>query len=286
LIEEAMIAANVCAAEFIEKHEALALYRVHGQPDVLKVQMLRSAFAMAGVHLAKEITPHTVQAALEQIAHRPDAWIFQMLALRAMQQAVYQPGNIGHFGLALTHYMHFTSPIRRYADLLVHRAIKAILHGKKTPLDEPTLADIGVHISFTERRAESAERAVDTWLKCDLVGEHVGEEMSGRIGGVTEFGLFVELEGYYVQGLVHISELGQDYFRYQPHAMALVGDRSGQSFRIGDPVRVLVREVRPALGRIDLELVQSAGKRRTHPEGDDRRERSRQSEPRGRHRRR
>lgn len=131
LIEEAMIAANVCAAEFLEQHEALGLYRVHGQPDVLKVQMLRSAFALAGVHLDKEITPKTVQAALTQIEGRPDAWIFEMLTLRTMQQAVYQPGNIGHFGLALTHYMHFTSPIRRYADLIVHRAIKAVLHGKK-----------------------------------------------------------------------------------------------------------------------------------------------------------
>jgi len=280
LIEEAMIAANVCAAEFLERHDALGLYRVHGQPDVLKVQMLRSAFAMAGVHLDKEITPKTVQAALTQIEDRPDAWIFQMLTLRTMQQAVYQPGNIGHFGLALTHYMHFTSPIRRYADLIVHRAIKAVLHGKKGPLDEHTLADVGVHISFTERRAESAERAVDNWLKCDLVGEHVGEEMAGRIGGVTEFGLFIELEGFYVQGLVHVSELGQDYYRFHPHAMALVGDRSGQSFRLGDAVRVRIREVRPALGRIDLELVGNAGKSgktvktRQKKEGDDRRKKT------------
>jgi ribonuclease R len=270
LIEEAMIAANVCAAEFLEQHDALGLYRVHGQPDLLKVQMLRSAFALAGVHLEKEITPKAVQAALAQIEARPDAWIFQMLTLRTMQQAVYQPDNIGHFGLALTHYMHFTSPIRRYADLIVHRAIKAVLHGKQAPLDEHTLADIGVHISFTERRAESAERAVDNWLKCDLVGEHVGEEMAGRVGGVTEFGLFVELEGFYVQGLVHISELGQDYFRFHPHAMALVGDRSGQSFRLGDAVRVRVREVRPALGRIDLELVGNGGKRQQKKAGDDR----------------
>ncbi len=280
LIEEAMISANVCAAEFIEKSDALGLYRVHGVPDVLKVQVLRNSFAMAGVHLDKEITPSTVQAALAQIADRPDAWIFQMMTLRSMQQAVYQPSNIGHFGLALSHYMHFTSPIRRYADLIVHRAIKAVLHGKKVPLDEHTLADIGVHISFTERRAESAERAVDSWLKCDLVGEHVGEEMSGRVGGVTEFGLFIELEGFYVQGLVHISELGQDYYRYQPHAMALVGDRSGQAFRLGDAVRVRIREVRPALGRIDLELVQSGGKRKEKKKDD--KERSDRREVRGR----
>jgi len=214
---------------------------------------------MAGVHLGKEVSPAAVQTALSQIEARPDAWIFEMLVLRSMQQAVYQPGNIGHFGLALSHYMHFTSPIRRYADLVVHRAIKAVLHGRKQPLDELALADIGVHISFTERRAEQAERAVDNWLKCDMLQDLTGEEMDGRVGGVTEFGLFVELEGFYVQGLVHISELGQDYYRFHPHAMALVGDRSGKRFQLGDALRVRIREVRPALGRIDLEIVEAGG---------------------------
>lgn len=287
LIEEAMIAANVCAAEFVEQHGALALYRVHGQPEALKLAQLRDAFAMAGVHLAKEVNPRSVQTALEQIAPRPDAWIFQMLVLRSMQQAVYQPGNIGHFGLALSHYMHFTSPIRRYADLVVHRAIKAILRGKPPAMNEHELAEVGAHISFAERRAEQAERGVDGWLKCDFVGDHVGEEIAGRIGGVTEFGLFVELDGYYVQGLVHISELGQDYFRFQPHAMALVGDRSGMRYRLGDAVRVRVREVRPPLGRIDLELVRPGGGRTAGParrEGGERPPRGGERRGRGRRR--
>ena len=261
VIEEAMISANVCAAEFIEKNSSQALYRVHGQPELLKLQMLRSAFAMASVHLGNEVSPRAIQDALEQIEGRPDAWIFEMLTLRTMQQAVYQPGNIGHFGLALTHYMHFTSPIRRYADLVVHRAIKAVLHARKPPVEEAALQDIGTHISFTERRAEQAERAVDSWLKCDLVQEHIGEEVSGRVGGVTEFGLFVELDGYYVQGLVHISELGQDYYRFHPQSMALIGDRSGQRFQLGDVLRVRIRDVRPPLGRIDLEIVQGGRKR-------------------------
>ena len=267
LIEEAMIAANVCAAEFIEKNGSQALYRVHGQPELMKLQLLRSAFAMASVHLGNEVSPRAIQAALEQITGRPDAWIFEMLTLRTMQQAVYQPGNIGHFGLALSHYMHFTSPIRRYADLVVHRAIKAVLHGRKPPLEESALADIGTHISFTERRAEQAERAVDSWLKCDLVQEHIGEEMGGRVGGVTEFGLFVELDGFYVQGLVHISELGQDYYRFHPQSMALIGDRSGQRFQLGDVLRVRIRDVRAALGRIDLEIVQAGKKRDSRDAG-------------------
>ncbi len=281
VIEEAMISANVCAAEFIEKNGSQALYRVHGQPELLKLQLLRSAFAMASVQLGNEVSPRAIQAALEQIEGRPDAWIFEMLTLRTMQQAVYQPGNIGHFGLALSHYMHFTSPIRRYADLVVHRAIKAVLHARKPPVEEAVLADIGTHISFTERRAEQAERAVDSWLKCDLVQEHIGEEISGRVGGVTEFGLFVELDGYYVQGLVHISELGQDYYRFHPQSMALIGDRSGQRFQLGDVLRVRIRDVRPPLGRIDLEIVQGGRQRDKAANGKSRDRRTDQGRDRG-----
>ena len=259
LIEEAMIAANVCAAEFLEEAEVSALYRAHEGPDVTSQGELKSAFAMAGVRLSGDFKPANVQAALNQIADRPDAWVFQMLVLRSMQQAVYQPGYQGHFGLALERYMHFTSPIRRYADLVVHRAIKSVLHGKRAPYAGDALQEIGSHISFTERRAEQAEWSVQGWLKCDFVADRVGEVMPGRVAGVTEFGLFVELVGYYVQGLVHISELGEDYYRFQAQNLSLVGERSGQTFRLGDSLDVRIREVRPPLGRIDLEIVNKGG---------------------------
>ena len=254
LIEEAMIAANVCAAQFLEAHDVAALYRVHEGPDVTAQGSLKSAFAMAGVRLSGGFDPRSVQRALEQIAERPDAWVFQMLVLRSMQQAVYQPAHQGHFGLALERYMHFTSPIRRYADLVVHRAIKSVLAGKKPPYAHDALEATGSHISFTERRAEQAEWAVQGWLKCDFVADKVGEVLPGKIAGVTEFGLFVELTGFYVQGLVHISELGDDYYRFQPQNLSLVGERSGEVFRLGDTLDVRIREVRPPLGRIDLEI--------------------------------
>ena len=179
-----------------------------------------------------------------------------------MMQAVYGPNNVGHFGLGLERYMHFTSPIRRYADLLVHRAIKSILQGKTNrggwvPSIEQ-LGDLGEHCSTTERRAESAGWTVEAWLKCDLVKQHLGEQLPGTIAGVTEFGLFVELDGFFVQGLLHISDLGHDYFRYDSRKQSLTGDRSGKRFTLGEPLRVPVANVEPPQGKIELQLVVSA----------------------------
>jgi ribonuclease R len=263
LIEEAMIAANVSAARFLEDAGRPGMYRVHEPPERDRSEQLRQALAYAGVRLGKEqLTPKVVHAALAALGDRPDRWIYEMLALRAMTQAVYSPANRGHFGLALERYMHFTSPIRRYADLVVHRAIKAVLHQTDAGMSDDWLVATGTHISMAERRAESVGWGVEGWLKCEYVGTRIGEEFDGVVMGVTEFGLFVELTGYYVQGLLHISELGADYFRYSSTAMSLVGDRSGRRFGLGDRLRVRLVDVQPAAGKIDLVLAGKAAEKR------------------------
>lgn len=266
LIEEAMIAANVCAAEFIETSlgPKMGIYRVHEPPADEKLEQLARALAMAGVRLPHgDLTPQGLKAATDQLAGKENRWLYEMMVLRSLTQAVYTPDNKGHFGLGLKRYMHFTSPIRRYADLTVHRTIKAILAGHEPLYDTESLLEIGMRISATERRAESAGWAVDAWLKCEYVAPRVGETFDGIVMGVTEFGLFVELKGFYVQGLVHISELGSDYFQYQPQSLALVGERSGRRFTLGDPLSVVLVDVVPEEGKLDLRLDPSkpAGRR-------------------------
>lgn len=260
LIEEAMIAANVCAAQLLESAGRSGMYRVHEPPDADRAEQLRQALAYAGVRLDRgDLTPHVVHAALTALGSRPDRFIYEMLALRTMTQAVYSPVNKGHFGLALERYMHFTSPIRRYADLVVHRAIKALLADADAGMSDDWLLATGAHISAAERRAEAVAWGVEGWLKCEHVAERTGEVFEGVVMGVTDFGLFVELTGYYVQGLLHVSGLGSDYFRYAAAGMSLVGDRSGRRFGLGDRLRVRVVDVQPAVGRIDLELIEGAG---------------------------
>ena len=257
LIEEAMIAANVCAAEFIERAYGpkQGMYRVHEPPALEKLEQLKQALALAGVQLPHgDLTPRGLKAATDQLVGKENRWLFEMLVLRSLMQAVYTPDNKGHFGLGLTRYMHFTSPIRRYADLIVHRTIKAILNGDGAPYDTETLLEVGMRISATERRAESAGWAVDAWLKCEYIAPRVGETFDGIVMGVTEFGLFVELKGFYVQGLLHISELGSDYFQYQPQILALVGERSGRRFTLGDTLSVVLTDVVPEEGKLDLRL--------------------------------
>ena len=266
LIEEAMILANVCAARFLECHERAALYRVHAPPEPEKAQRLAGAFAARGVRWSPEDrTPAALQAALQAIGERPDRWLFDMLVLRAMQQAEYRPERSGHFGLALERYVHFTSPIRRYPDLVVHRAIKRILHRRGGQVASADwLTNAGEQSSRTERRAEAAGRKVDAWLKCAFLAERVGETFSSVVAGVTEFGLFVDLEGFYVQGLLHVSELGQDYYHYRPASMSLVGESSGARFTLGDKLEVRLTNVQPELGRLDLVLANAPlrGRRR------------------------
>jgi ribonuclease R len=271
LIEEAMIAANVSAARFLEHESIPSLYRVHAPPDAAKLEELRQILAYAGVRLpAGDVAPRDLQRALMNLPETVNRWVYGQVALRSMQQAVYTPENQGHYGLALQEYMHFTSPIRRYPDLLVHRAIKSAIsykdagstRGKLRPsMDE--LVWLGEQTSQTERRAESAGWMVDGWLKCDHLLDRVGDVLDGTIATVVDFGLFVELEGYFVQGLVHVSTLGGDYFHFRSRSMSLVGEKSGQRFVMGDRVRVRIQEIQPAQGKIDLliEGAQSASRR-------------------------
>ena len=260
LIEEAMISANVCAAKFIGSKDARALYRVHEPPQADKADVLRDALAYAGIRVRDVPSdPKALATLLEPLAGRDDAWLLYSLILRAMSQACYQPENKGHFGLALTDYMHFTSPIRRYPDLIVHRVIKALVHGKRAPLQAmDKLIQTGEHLSTTERRAEDVERGVSNWLKCDFVSGKVGENFAGTVVGVQDFGLFVELDGYYVQGLVHISNLGEDYFNYQASSQSLVGDRSGKTFQLGDQFEVVLLDVQAPQGKLDLVLAENS----------------------------
>jgi len=246
LIEECMLAANVCAGKLLAERSHPVLYRVHDAPAAEKVAALRDFLGEIGLQLGGGERPQPKDYAklLEAIRARPDVQLLQTLVLRSLKQAVYSPDNSGHFGLAFDAYVHFTSPIRRYPDLLTHRAIKACLAGARIEgLDWEAL---GRHCSEAERRADEASRDVENWLKCDYMKDHVGGEFSGAVTGVVPFGLFVTLDDYYVDGLVHISELGRDYFQFDAARHQLLGERSGKRYRLADRMRV-------KLVRVDLE---------------------------------
>lgn len=255
LIEECMLAANVCAAEFLQKHKHPALYRNHLGPTPEKLATLREQLGLLGLQLSggEQPTPQDYAALSARIQERPDRDVLQVMLLRSMQQAVYEPKNLGHFGLAYAAYTHFTSPIRRYPDLTVHRAIKAILaHQTYAPA---SWADLGVHCSMAERRADDASHDVENWLKTYYMRDKVGEIFSGNISGMTGFGLFVTLDGIYIDGMIHISDLGEDYFNYRPEIMAIEGERSGICFHLGDKVTVKVVRADLDTSKIDLILV-------------------------------
>ena len=246
LIEECMLAANVCAGAFLAHQNHPALYRVHDVPAPDKVAALRDFLAELGLQISggERPKPKDYSRLLERIRSRPDFGLLQTILLRSLKQAVYSPENLGHFGLAFDAYVHFTSPIRRYPDLVVHRAIKAALAGRR--YEGVDWNALGVHCSETERRADEASRDVENWLKCQYMQEHVGTAFEGRVTGVTAFGLFVTLDAYYVDGLLHVSELGRDYFRYDAARHQLLGERTGRRYRLADPIRV-------KLVRVDLE---------------------------------
>jgi ribonuclease R len=273
LIEECMIAANVCAARFLENSEVMGLYRNHEPPSVLKTEQLHEALAFSGVRLPKgELTPHMLQTALAEFESHPNRWIFESLVLRSLSQAQYGRPNHGHFGLALTRYMHFTSPIRRYADLVVHRAIKAVLNDKLDTLPSADwLDETGEHLCISERRADEVSWGVDGWLKSQYMTSQIGESLDGVIVAVTEFGVFVELLDFYVQGLVHISELGKDYYSFQASSMSLVGEKSGKTFGLGDALKVQVVSTQPARGRINLVPVDNKSDKKSDKKSDNKR---------------
>jgi ribonuclease R len=292
LIEECMLAANVCAADLLIRHKHSGTFRVHGVPTEEKLNQLRTFLKQTGLNLGGGDKPAASDyaAVMKEIKDRPDATLLQTMMLRSMQQAVYSPDNIGHFGLAYEAYAHFTSPIRRYPDLLTHRAIKCILQGKKyVPKDielsklnttisnaarkqlvkdkaqgkqkeekDLTIWDaLGVHCSANERRADEASRDVEAWLKCFYIKDKLGEEFTGIISGVTPFGIFVQLEELYIEGLVHITELGSDYFQYDEVRHELRGERTGKRYKLTDRVRVKVARVDLEARKIDLVLAEA-----------------------------
>lgn len=260
LIEECMIAANVQAALFLEKKKVPALFRAHEPPPAEKYEDLQQFLRefKLGLPSLAEVTPGDFAELLRLVRERPERELIQSVLLRAQSMAAYQPDNRGHFGLALSAYAHFTSPIRRYPDLLVHRAIRFALGGGKVAKYVYTPAEMGslaVHCSQRERRAEEAERDVDERFKCAWMSKHVGSEFDGVVTGVTSFGLFVELDESKVSGLVHISQLANDYYHFDPQRKLLKGEKSGEQFRLGDHVRVQVLRASLEDRKIDFRLV-------------------------------
>ena len=296
LIEEAMLAANVCSAEFIAQAEHPCLYRVHEGPTPEKRLALQNQLKALGLSfaLSDEPTPTEIAAIAQAVQGRPDAMQIHTLLLRSMQQAIYTATNNGHFGLAYEAYTHFTSPIRRYPDLLVHRVIKAILAkrryhlvanaktrvpevrkaGKPQRQSKPLSAEMvlweaaGGHCSANERRADEASRDVEAWLKCRYMRERLGEEFAGTVTAVAGFGIFVTLDSLYVEGMVHITELGGEYFRFDEARLELRGERSGQRYGVGTRVRVQVSRVDLDGRKIDFRMVREGEAERVPGKGD------------------
>jgi ribonuclease R len=268
IIEECMILANVSTAKFIEKNNKPGLFRVHDKPSEDKYNNFVSYLSELGISLPKREAPEPKDYCdiLAKVANRPDQELIQTMLLRSMRQAVYQSDNLGHFGLALQSYSHFTSPIRRYPDLVVHRVIKSILQQQLNSNETVTanaglydykleeVIELGEHCSMTERRADEATRDVSDWLKCEFMQDHVGDHFTGVISTVTNFGLFVRLQDLHIEGLVHITALGRDYYHYDDVRMCLTGENSGVKYRVGDVVTVQVAAVNLDEKKIDLTM--------------------------------
>ncbi len=284
LIEECMLTANVATAQFLEALEQPALFRVHEGPSAEKLENLRAFLGELSLDLpgGMKPTPEHYQSLLGRVKGRDDSHIIQTMLLRSLSQAVYQPENAGHFGLHYEAYAHFTSPIRRYPDLLVHRAIRAAIRSRSKgahmrrvqgaaalkrekiyPYDMGAMVALGEQCSMTERRAEDATREVDAWLKCEFLKDRIGEEFEGVIAAVTTFGVFVELSDLYIEGLIHVSALPGDYYHFDQAKQRLIGERTRQIFQLGGAVTVRVARVDLDDRKIDLELSGVAPSRRT-----------------------
>jgi len=257
LIEECMIAANVEAAKFLRRHRVAGLYRIHARPDPDRFDELRQYLVSLGLKVphAEHVKPRDFAELARQTEGRPDSAAISMQMLRSLTHAEYSPENIGHFGLALEAYAHFTSPIRRYPDLLVHRAIRHIVRGGKPGAygyDRQEMTRLGALTSAHERRAEDATRDVEAWLKCEYMVDHVGDAFDGVVTGVTSFGLFVQIPELMIDGLVHVTSLPNDYYRFDPSRLCMEGERSGRVFRLGEAMKVLVQRVDMETRRIDF----------------------------------
>ena len=274
IIEECMVAANVAAARFLERHRRPVLFRVHEGPSLDKVEDLRVFLDEFGLKLAGGDAPEPrhFAAVIERAASRPDAHLVQTVLLRSLSQAAYAPANVGHFGLAHRAYVHFTSPIRRYPDVIAHRAIRHALHrgraGDFDPAPGSTLAALGDHCSMTERRADDATRDAIAWLKCEFMLEKLGEAFDATVTGVAAFGVFVTLDDVFVEGLVHVSALGSEYFRFDPVRHQLSAERSRRAFRLADRMRVRVENVNLDERRVDFTPVGSEYARRRNGRRD------------------
>lgn len=275
IIEECMLCANVAAANFLASQDKPVLYRVHDGPKEQKLDNLRLYLGELGLSLSGGLNPQPgdYQKLMREIEPRPDAHLIQIMMLRSLSQAMYQPDNGGHFGLAYPAYLHFTSPIRRYPDLLVHRAIRSIIRSRKAcdqvqrvpgakvlakkviyPYAMADMVAAGIHTSMAERRADDATRDVTAWLKCEYLQDRIGESFAGVVSGVTRFGLFVELQDLFVEGLVHINNLGTDYYHFDQAQQRLIGERTRQVFKLGDSISVVVASVDLDERKVDLEI--------------------------------
>jgi ribonuclease R len=278
LIEECMIAANVAAARFLLRHRMPTLYRIHDGPTAEKLEGLRTFLGELGLKLrgGDDPQPRDYARLLDELARRPDRHLVQTVMLRSLAQAVYAPDNTGHFGLALAAYAHFTSPIRRYPDLLVHRAIGHLLDGGRASdfaYRAVDMVPLGEHCSMAERRADDATRDAVDWLKCEYMLDKVGEAFEGTVSAVTSFGLFVELDGIYVEGLIHVTALKADYYHFEPAHHRLVGERTRRTYRLGDRLQVRVVRVDLDERKIDFELPEAAGGEAARPPRERRRRR-------------
>ena len=266
IIEECMLVANVCAAKLLKKNKEPTLYRVHEGPSVEKLTALRAFLSELGVDMlgGKKPSPQDYKKVLESVKDREDAHIIETVLLRSLSQAEYLPVSRGHFGLAYDAYVHFTSPIRRYPDLLVHRGIKNILANvepeKTVSAEEKAVIlksweEIGLQCSTTERRSDEASRFAISALKCEYMSNKVGEVYDGKITGVASFGLFVELKSVFIEGLIHVTRLGEEYFVFEPYKHRLIGERSRTIYQLGDEIKVQVSRVDKLDQKIDLELI-------------------------------
>lgn len=276
MIEECMILANVAAARYVEKNDGAALFRVHASPGEEKLKAFREFLGELGLNLqgGDEPTPEDYSRLLEQAKERPDAELIQIMLLRSMKQAIYEPENGGHFGLALTSYAHFTSPIRRYPDLVLHRTIKYLLAQEQNQATNiwtslggyhypfPEVEQLGVHCSMTERRADDATRDVADWLKCEYMLDHVGDTFGGTISTVTSFGCFVRLDDLNIEGLLHISNFPGDYYHYDSSKHRLVGESTGTTYHMGDRIEVKVMAVNLDDKKIDLGMESFEGSKK------------------------